>query len=197
MRRLRALGIAITLASAMATTGTASATVAPTAATPQTSDLAEIMTYYGFDNNRGQHFCLDAEDDANGNPYQNGDKVQMWTCQGGLNQQWTVNTLEGAIINKMSGKCLDAENEPPSPTPWNNGDTMQLWDCNGYGQQLWTEGPVNNDGFYGIQNDDTLDTMCLDGQADSNNNPNNNGDRVQLWQCNGQDQQMWTFVYLV
>jgi hypothetical protein len=37
--------------------------------------------------------------------------VELWTCNGGSNQQWKAQN--GALVNPASGKCLDA----PSGTP--------------------------------------------------------------------------------
>ncbi|MFE3785549.1 RICIN domain-containing protein [Amycolatopsis sp. NPDC059090] len=85
--------------------------------------------------------CLDA---AAGQLGSNGTRVQLWDCYGDgqFNQRWYVEPLgmDGTsaryqIINKASGRCLDATAE------WGgvDGTPVQLWDCYGAGQtnQLW------------------------------------------------------------
>ena len=71
--------------------------------------------------------CLD----ANGNGTANGTAVQIWDCNGGTNQQWSVNA-DGTIVGAGSGKCLDAYAQGTG-----NGTKLELWDCNGGANQKW------------------------------------------------------------
>ncbi|MFC1432233.1 ricin-type beta-trefoil lectin domain protein [Streptacidiphilus sp. N1-3] len=65
----------------------------------------------------------------------NGTKVQLWTCNGGVNQQWVVqNDANGSIhlLNPYSGRCLD---DPNSSTV--NATQTEIWDCNNTNAQTW------------------------------------------------------------
>jgi hypothetical protein len=124
-------------------------------------------SYYWIVNSDGQ--CLDADSNHWG---QNGDNVQLWSCNSNGEQQWTVS---GSYIKNSDGQCLDADSNH-----WGqNGDNVQLWSCNSNGEQSWTRGNPH------ITN---ADGQCLD--ADSNH-WGQNGDNVQLWGCNGNGEQSW------
>lgn len=73
--------------------------------------------------------CLDVRNASTAN----GAAVQLWTCNGGGNQRW-VARADGALVNRASGKCLDAAGSA-------NGTRLQLWACDGRGaapNQQWT-----------------------------------------------------------
>ncbi|MFD0638908.1 ricin-type beta-trefoil lectin domain protein [Catenulispora yoronensis] len=72
--------------------------------------------------------CLD----INANATTSGTKVQLWTCNGGGNQQWTPGA-NGSLVNPQSGLCLD---DPGSST--STGIQLQIWSCNGTNAQRWT-----------------------------------------------------------
>jgi len=80
--------------------------------------------------------CLDA--DANFLGY-NGDRVQLWTCNGGANQKWlpipdNPNVKNQVILeNAADGKLLDADANSVN----NNGGKVQLWDWWGGANQIW------------------------------------------------------------
>src|ERR1039457_3614599 len=59
----------------------------------------------------------------------NGNKIQMWDCTGGINQQWTVEP-DGTL--QVYGKCMDI-----TGANYGNGTLIELWDCNGGGNQQW------------------------------------------------------------
>jgi streptogrisin C len=113
--------------------------------------------------------CLDADSNHWG---QNGDNVQLWSCNSNGEQVWR---LSGNHIVNSDGQCLDADS-----THWGqNGDNVQLWSCNSNGEQSWQWSGnhiVNSDG------------QCLD--ADSTH-WGQNGDNVQLWSCNSNGEQTW------
>ena len=52
-------------------------------------------------------------------------KVQIWDCNGGTNQQWTLNA-DGTISGAQSGLCLDVNNDGTA-----NGTAVILWTCTG------------------------------------------------------------------
>jgi GH25 family lysozyme M1 (1,4-beta-N-acetylmuramidase) len=63
----------------------------------------------------------------------NGTPVNLWTCTGHANQNWTV-VKDGTI--RVLGKCLDVVGEGKA-----NGTKLQIWACNsGDGGQLWQAG---------------------------------------------------------
>ena len=61
----------------------------------------------------------------------NGPHVELWTCNGGTNQQ--CRATGGQLINPASGKCLD---DPNGSTT--NGTQLQIWSCSGASNQKWT-----------------------------------------------------------
>jgi Ricin-type beta-trefoil lectin domain len=72
--------------------------------------------------------CLDAK----GQGTANGTVVQVFSCNGGSNQQWTVGS-DGSIKGAQSGRCLDVNAELTAA-----GTKVQLWDCHGGSNQKWT-----------------------------------------------------------
>src|ERR1700728_3094742 len=75
--------------------------------------------------------------DANANDYpNNGDNIQLWTCNTHPEQEWTI-TSAGQLKNTSTSMCIDANaNDYP-----NNGDNIQLWTCNTHPEQEWMLGP--------------------------------------------------------
>ncbi len=102
----------------------------------------------------------------------NGNKIQMWDCTGGVNQQWTV---EPGGTLQVYGKCLDITGANSA-----NGTLVELWQCNGGANQQWqaTNGTLVN----------PASGKCLD---DPNFNTAN-GTQLDLWTCNGGTNQKWT-----
>ncbi|MEV6973018.1 ricin-type beta-trefoil lectin domain protein [Kitasatospora sp. NPDC093806] len=65
-------------------------------------------------------YCLD-------NPWgqvDNGTRMMLWGCNGGDNQQWEVRT-DGMVVNRHSGKCLDADKGGSVWVCW--AGPNQLW----------------------------------------------------------------------
>lgn len=176
-------GAAATSASASVAHATAPSVLPP----PDGGDNVEIV------NGSGNQLCLDAETDSSGNPSENGDRVQLWSCTGGTNQLWRfVNNDDGPgeIINALGNKCLDAENDSKG-NPTQNGDKIQLWTCTGALNQEWY--PINEGGGYSILvNQDGIGGV-LDAEADSNGNPNEDGDKIQIWTGTDGTNQDWAF----
>jgi hypothetical protein len=96
------------------------------------------------------------------------------------------------VPNGDGGLCLDAKSDG-SNNPNNNGDPVQLWTCKGTANQQWNLNE-NADSYGTITN--RARGKCLDAQTDPSHNPNHPGDSVQLWDCNGGDQQQWEPVPL-
>jgi hypothetical protein len=110
-------------------------------------------------------------DDANGSGA-NGNKVQMWDCDGlAAAQNWTVNS-NGTLT--IDGGCLDI-----TGANFNNGTLVELWTCNGGSNQQWraSNGTLVN----------PASGKCLD---DPNSNTAN-GTQLILWSCNGGANQQW------
>ena len=113
--------------------------------------------------------CLDnnAQSTANGN------KVQIWGCNGSVAQQWTF--VQSGTTLRVQGKCLDIASGGTA-----NGTKVQLWDCNSTGAQVWIP---QNGGYY-----NPASNKCLDDPAGSTTA----GTQVQIWDCNGSGAQKWT-----
>jgi hypothetical protein len=62
----------------------------------------------------------------------NGTVDTLYDCNGGANQQWTVNA-DGTIVGAGSGKCLDATNAATA-----NGTPLEIWTCTGATNQKWS-----------------------------------------------------------
>ncbi len=106
--------------------------------------------------------------DVSGASSADGTKIQLWTCTGGTNQQWT---REGNTLRAL-GKCMTA-------TGTNNGANVQLSTCNGGAGQNWTtgaNGSLTNSG------------RCLD----ANGGSTANGTQLIIWSCHGGTNQRWT-----
>lgn len=70
--------------------------------------------------------CLDAAGTGNGV------KVQIYSCWGGDNQKWRLNS-DGSIVGVQSGLCLDAAANSTA-----NGTLIQLYSCSNGSNQRWT-----------------------------------------------------------
>ena len=116
----------------------------------------------------GSGRCLDVPNVSQAN----GTQVQIWDCNGGVNQQWTQ--VSGQL-QVYGTKCLDALDHATTA-----GAPVGIWDCNGGSNQQWT---LAADGsITGVESG-----LCLDvtgaGTA--------NGTKVELWTCNGGSNQKW------
>jgi type 1 glutamine amidotransferase len=108
--------------------------------------------------------------DVSGASTVDGTRVQLWTCNGGSNQQWTVsgNTL------RALNKCLDVGGTA-------NASPVRLWTCNGTGAQNWT--PGTNSSLVNPQSG-----KCLDANGASSAD----GTQLIIWTCHGGTNQRWT-----
>ncbi|WP_405010816.1 ricin-type beta-trefoil lectin domain protein [Kitasatospora sp. NBC_01539] len=103
----------------------------------------------------------------------NGTQVQLYTCDGGTAQRWTVGT-DGTV--RALGKCLDVEGGTAA-----DGTRAQLWDCLGNDHQRWTYDTAART----LVNPAT--GRCLDAKGQSPTD----GTPLQIWSCNGQSNQQW------
>ena len=110
--------------------------------------------------------------DDNGQSTANGNKIQMWDCTGGPNQQWTAEP-DGTL--QVYGKCMDI-----TGANYANGTSIELWDCNGGANQQWhaTSGTLVN----------PASGKCLDDPASNTAN----GTQLILYTCNGGANQQWS-----
>jgi hypothetical protein len=110
--------------------------------------------------------------DNNNGSGANGNKVQMWDCDGNVAaQNWTVNS-NGTLT--IDGGCMDITGASNS-----NGTLIEWFSCNGGANQQWqaTGGQLVN----------PASGKCLD---DPNSNTAN-GTQLILWSCNGGSNQQW------
>ncbi len=115
----------------------------------------------------GSNRCLD----VNGASQADGAVVQIWDCNGGANQQWTLTASNQLTV--YGNKCLDVPGT-------SQGTRARIWTCNGSTGQQWR---VNADGSIVAGGSG----LCLD----VNGAGTANGTAVQLWTCNGGSNQTW------
>ncbi|PSL52040.1 type 1 glutamine amidotransferase [Saccharothrix carnea] len=108
--------------------------------------------------------------DVNGGGTADGTKVQLWTCNSGANQRWTVS---GSTVKALD-RCLDAAGTA-------NGAAVRLWTCHGGGGQNWTAGA--NGSLVNPQSG-----KCLD----ANGGSSADGTQLIVWSCHGGTNQRWT-----
>jgi hypothetical protein len=110
--------------------------------------------------------------DNNNGSGANGNKVQMWDCDGyAPAQNWTVNS-NGTLT--IDGGCMDI-----TGANYSNGTLVELWTCNGGANQQWRSenGQLVN----------PASGKCLDDPGFNTAN----GTQLILWSCNGGSNQQW------
>lgn len=113
--------------------------------------------------------CLDDTGDSSAN----GNKIQLWACNGGAAQRWTY-AQDGTL--RINGKCLDDAGYGISA-----GTKLQLWSCLNHTNQMWS--PV-----FAAELQGTLSGLCLADPGGSTRN----GTQVELARCLGGDSEAWT-----
>ena len=145
----------------LAGAGVASASVASASVAPITGPI------YGQGGT-----CLDdrAFGTANGNP------VQVYKCNEGSNQQWTVTNPQFGATTTITiyGMCLDVHGGFSF-----NGDPVTLWGCNGTGAQQWI--PESNGTLVNPNSGKCLDDTAWGGS----------GTALEIWGCNSGENQVW------
>jgi hypothetical protein len=118
----------------------------------------------------GSGRCLDVPNASQ----TDGTLLNIWDCNGGANQQWTLNSSNQLSV--YGNKCLDVPGHATTA-----GTRVQIWTCNGGANQQWR---LNADGTVtGVESG-----LCLDvtGAATGNGSP------VAIWTCNGGANQRWS-----
>lgn len=113
--------------------------------------------------------CLD----NNAAQVANGNKIQLYTCNGTAAQKWT---LPGDGTLRVQGFCLDVKAAGKT-----QGTLVQLYQCNGTVAQQWKS---RSDGSIINPNSG----MCLDDKYAGTAN----GNTIWIWPCNGTAAQKWT-----
>jgi len=110
----------------------------------------------------------------------NGNKIQIWGCNGEASQSWEYvpdGTPGGAGTLQHNGKCADITNLGTA-----NGSKIQLWSCTGNANQEWflvgAAGELYN----------PASGRCLDDTGQSTTD----GTQVEIFDCNGGTNQAWT-----
>ncbi len=157
------------------TAGASTVTVTATDTTPSVSGSVTFTwtvnstVHSGPVKNAAAGKCLD----DSGARTANGNKVDLWACNGSLAQKWTA--AAGHTLT-VFGKCLDNRSGANV-----NGNQIDIYKCNGTGAQKWVH---QSNGSY--KNPAT--GKCLDdahaGTA--------NGNKIDLFTCNGTKAQKWT-----
>ena len=125
---------------------------------------AQQVTYSADGTVRLLGRCLNAAGTANGSPVRTGACAQSWTKQS-----------DGALVNAVSGRCLDVPNADTTA----GAVQLQLYDCNGTAAQTWRmpSGPIVGPAG-----------LCADvADADATS-----GTAIQLYGCNSSDAQRWS-----
>lgn len=105
--------------------------------------------------------CLD----DTGNSSANGNKVQLWSCNGDTAQNWTY-AEDGTL--RIHGKCLDDTGYGTK-----TGTKLQLWSCTNRTNQMWTYADA-------ASLDNTLAGLCLTAPYGTRN-----GTQAELGGCGG------------
>jgi hypothetical protein len=101
----------------------------------------------------------------------NGNKVDIWTCNGTAAQRWTFSGGHLMVL----GKCLNDATHTGARTK------LVIWGCNDHKSQLWTH---RSNGEYVLK----LNGLCLTDPSGSSVN----GTQVQIRVCHAYKDQQWT-----
>jgi len=118
----------------------------------------------------GSNRCLDVPNSTT----TNGTQLDIWDCNGGSNQSWTLTSANELQV--YGNKCLDVTGAATSP-----GSTVEIWPCTGGTNQQWT---LNSNGtITGVGSG-----LCLDVTGGGTAN----GTLADIWTCTGGSNQHWT-----
>jgi serine protease len=157
------------ISGSLTTAGTYSVTVAAADETGASRSVAFTWTVAGSAGKpiTGDHGkCLD----NSGASATNGNKVDIWTCNKTVAQNWTFTGNELSV----QGKCLD------DSTQGGAGAKLVIWTCNGHNAQLWTH---RSNGEYVLK----LNRLCLTDPSGSSKN----GTQVVIRACKDYADQKW------
>lgn len=111
--------------------------------------------------------------DVTGFSSADGTQVQLWSCTGATNQQWTVGT-DGTI--QSLGKCMSVPDGQNA-----NGTRVVIDTCDGTSAQQWSA--TSSGQLVNAQSG-----TCLDATGPSSAD----GTPLQIWACTGGTNQAWT-----
>lgn len=146
-------------------------TPTPPTPTPTPTPTAKSGSLVGA----GSGKCLDNA----GNKKANGNKIQLYTCNGSNAQKWTMNS-NGTLTN-ANGYCVDVKDQGTA-----NSTIVQLWACDQTVAQQWKYDAAAKT-FVNPNSG-----KCLDAKG----NGKTNGTQIQIYTCNGSSAQKWTFSTL-
>ena len=106
-----------------------------------------------------------------------GSRVELYTCNGGGNQRWTL-TSAGELKVYDSTRCLEVGGNSRKP-----GSIVQIYTCNGGPNQHWRVGSDRS--IVGAGS-----SLCLDALGGRTAN----GSTVSVWGCNRGANQQWTIA---
>ena len=160
-----------------------------------------------------------------GHQHTNGNDIQMWTCNGGDNQQWEPTPASELRLKENTAFCLDNKNGYGG---LKKGNAVNLWECNGSQAQKWT---VKSGGSIALEefpdwclraggmgdtlvlwecNDPTVPATHFDIRSlpfeikldisenkclDNNGGFAEDGNNINIWECNGHDSQTWAMTH--
>jgi len=130
-------------------------------------------------------FCMSAD----GNAFKNGNKMQLWTCAGGMGQYFNYNPNAETTLLRSSAApafCVVIDGDQNF-----NGAKVQLWACNPQDKaQRWT---LDRDGFQNaLIRSAAYPSKCLV----VNLNSGWDGNKLQIWDCHGNSQfKQWTLTH--
>lgn len=101
-----------------------------------------------------------------------GNKIQIWTCNGHINQRWALSS-GGAL--QVFGMCIGYAGSGA------RGSGLVLATCTGATNQKWTH---KSNGEYVLASN----SMCLDDKGFSTTN----GTQLEIWTCNDGANQRWS-----
>jgi hypothetical protein len=136
--------------------------------------------------------CLDAEDDSSHNPNQDGDKVQIWACNGHTNQNWKLVSVGGGysyIENEYGNNLVIDATYDNVFNPYTNGDPIQLWTSNAGCQQKYKMSPYD----IGFALTNACAGKVIDASTSQPGGPMTDGDYVQLWTWLYRTNQIWAW----
>ncbi|HEY2795543.1 MAG TPA: ricin-type beta-trefoil lectin domain protein [Micromonosporaceae bacterium] len=138
----------------------------PATTTPTTPQFPPQTAFTGTIVGLGDK-CLDNNGAVNGN----GNRIQIYDCNGSAAQVWTWES-NGTL--RVQGQCLQV-------TGTNNGALAELWDCNGSSTEVWRtsrRGTIVNN----------ASGLCLEVPGFNTNN----GTQLDIASCDRQSNQRWT-----
>lgn len=100
----------------------------------------------------------------------------------------TPGTVTEALNPPRFGPLVMDARTDSQVNPMTNGDPIQVWDSLGSTNQRFQVVAMGS-GRYQLRS--AVSGKCLDAIADGRNRPDVNGDKLQLWACLGNSNQLW------